>query len=145
MKRVIISLSIAIITLFSFSSQLLALPEGAIARLGIGSVNAVTFSPDGKYLAVASSIGVVLIDPFNLTVIHTFDTKANTTSTAFSLDGRILASVSDDSTIKLWDMKSLKQIGILNGHWDCDLLLPSVQMVACLLVGVLIAQSSSRM
>ena len=31
----------------------LNLPEGAIARLGKGSVNAVQYSPDGAYLAVA--------------------------------------------------------------------------------------------
>ncbi len=48
MKRAIFFIS-AIIIISSFSSQLLALPEGAVARLGIGDVNAVTFSPDGKF------------------------------------------------------------------------------------------------
>jgi hypothetical protein len=59
MKRAIIFLVIAIITLCSLSSQLLALPEDAVARLGMGGVHAVTFSPDGKMLAVASYIGII--------------------------------------------------------------------------------------
>ena len=74
MKRAIFFIS-AIIIISSFSSQLLALPEGAIARLGIGRVNAVTFSPDGKYLAVATYFGVTLLDPFNLAEIYSFDTN----------------------------------------------------------------------
>jgi hypothetical protein len=55
MKRAIFFI-IAII-LCSFTSQLLALPEGAVARLGLGGVSEVTFSPNGKMLAVASTTG----------------------------------------------------------------------------------------
>ena len=96
MKRAIFFIS-AIIIISSFSSQLLALPEGAVARLGIGGANAVTFSLDGKYLAVAtqsfaSPIGVVLLDPFSLAEIYSFDTTAWMTSIAFSPDGSLLAS-----------------------------------------------------
>ena len=98
MKRAIFFIS-AIIIISSFSSQLLALPEGAVARLGIGNVNAVTFSPDGKFLAVATSIGVTLLDPFNLAEIYSFDIIASMTSIAFSPDGSLLASGSDDGTI----------------------------------------------
>ena len=68
MKRAIFFIS-AIIIISSFSSQLLALPEGAVARLGMNGVSksiypscAVTFSPDGKMLAVAGSIGIYLYD-----------------------------------------------------------------------------------
>jgi WD40 repeat protein len=103
MKRAIFFI-IAII-LCSFPSQLLALPEGAVARLGKGQFNAVTFSPDGKYLAVATGIGVTLLDPFNLAVIYSFDTTIYMTSITFSPDSSLLASGSDDYTIILWDMK----------------------------------------
>ena len=41
-----------------------ALPEGAVARLGKGQINEIAFSPDGETLAVASSLGVYLYDPF---------------------------------------------------------------------------------
>ena len=44
----------------------IALPEGAIARLGKGKISnedhTVQFSPDGMLLAVATSIGVYLYD-----------------------------------------------------------------------------------
>ena len=40
----------------------LALPEGAKARLGKGSINEIQYSPDGTRLAVASSIGIWLYD-----------------------------------------------------------------------------------
>ena len=33
------------------------LPEGAVARLGLGWIADVRFSPDGKYLAVATGLG----------------------------------------------------------------------------------------
>jgi len=115
MKRAIFFIS-AIIIISSFSSQLLALPEGVVARLGIGNVNAVTFSPDGKFLAVASSIGIFLLDPFSLAEIYSFDTKASMASIAFSLDGSLLASGSGDHTIKLWDVRSRTLVATLEGH-----------------------------
>ena len=40
----------------------LNLPEGAIARLGKGSINVIQYSPDGTLLAVAGSIGIWLYD-----------------------------------------------------------------------------------
>lgn len=35
-----------------------ALPEGAIARLGHGRVDSLELSPDGKYLAIGTWIGL---------------------------------------------------------------------------------------
>ena len=51
MNRVIFFIS-AIVIMSLFSSQLLALPRGAIARLGFGDIHDVKFSPDGKMLAM---------------------------------------------------------------------------------------------
>jgi len=113
---------VAIVILCSFPSQLLALPDGAIARLGVGDVKEIVFSPDGKYLAVASSIGVFLLDPLNLTEIYFFKQRAPIggenwiASIAFSPDSSVLAMGSDYNTIKLLDVKSRKEIGIL-GPW----------------------------
>ena len=39
-----------------------ALPEGAITRLGRGSVRDMAFSPDGQYFAVGTSIGLWLYE-----------------------------------------------------------------------------------
>lgn len=95
-----------------------ALPEGAKMRLGKGyipypyspylgrhSIGGMQYSPDGKLLAVASSIGVWLYDT------ETYRERALLTghpslvsSVCFSPDGRILASGSWDGTIKLWDV-----------------------------------------
>jgi len=115
MKRAIFFIATTII-ISSFSSQLFALPKGAIARLGIGTVNAVTYSPDSKYLAVASSIGVFLLDPINLAEIHFFDTNARMTSVAFSPNSSIIVSGSNDKTIKIWDAKSKTLVTTLEGH-----------------------------
>ena len=40
----------------------LGLPEGATKRFGKGTVRNIAYSPDGRLLAVASSIGVWLYD-----------------------------------------------------------------------------------
>jgi WD40 repeat protein len=117
MKRAIFFIS-AIIILCSFSSQLLALPEGAVARLGKGRVKAVTFSPVGTVLAVACYYGIYLYDAKTLAEIDFPDTNAEMTSVAFNFDGSILASGSSDKTIKLWDVKSRSLITTLAGHTD---------------------------
>ena len=135
MKRAIIFFITAFI-LCSFSSQLLALPKGAVARLGIGEVNAVTFSPDGKYLAVATNIGVTLLDPFNLAVIYSFETNEQMTSVAFNSDDSLLASGSWDKTVKLWDMRSRTLAMTLEGHSS------SVHSVAFSPDGLLLASGS---
>ena len=41
-----------------FDDTTVNLPEGAKARLGKGTIEDIAYSPDGEFLAVASSIGV---------------------------------------------------------------------------------------
>jgi WD40 repeat protein len=96
------------------------LPDGAIARLGKGRVSEVAFSPDGKFLAVATSIGIWLYDTRTLEELalltgHT----SGVNSVSFSPDGRTLASGSGDDTVKLWSVSERKEIATLKGHsWD---------------------------
>lgn len=83
----------------------MALPEGAVARLGKGIINEVAFSPDGKYLAVASSIGVWLYDAKTYQEVSYLESDGSLKSISFSPDSSLLASGSLDQTIILWNMK----------------------------------------
>ncbi len=59
-----ILLSILVLTpnLFAQDHNKWGLPPGAKIRLGKGSIKEITYSPDGKRIAVASSIGVWIYD-----------------------------------------------------------------------------------
>ena len=83
------------------------LPEGAIARLGKGTVSDVKFSPDGNLLAVATNLGVWLYD------VHTGSESAllnkkpkDVRTVVFSPDGKTLATGgrSREGAIQLWDI-----------------------------------------
>ena len=71
------------------------LPEGANMRLGKGSLNGpVAYTPDGAYLAVASSLGIWLYDTTNFQESALFDEHtAWIDNMAFSPDGSTLATV----------------------------------------------------
>ena len=88
-----------------------------MARLGKGAINDVTYSPDGKLLAVASEIGIWLYDvhsgqELNLITGHTDWVL----SVSFSLDGQTIASGSWDNTIRLWDVQTGVEKQQLIGH-----------------------------
>ena len=91
------------------------LPKDAITRFGKGYVFNFAYSPDGTRLALASTIGVWLIDvatgeEINLLTGHTGRLTGHTNyvgKVVFSADGRTLASLSQgydgDDVIRLWD------------------------------------------
>ena len=92
------------------------LPEDAKARLGKGCITDIKYSPDGKFLAVASGIGIWLYDvtvhqEASLITGHT----SVVDSLAFSSDGRILVSRNVDGTIVLYDRISGTQKTLI-GH-----------------------------
>ena len=88
-----------------------ALPEGAIARLGRGTVQNIAFSSDGRRLAVASGIGLWVYDVYTLNPIALWDTDRGVVSTvAFSPNGDLLAAGNWDGTLKVWDVQSQRCI-----------------------------------
>ena len=93
------------------------LPEGAKSRLGKGIIRAITYSPDGTRLAVASSIGIWLYDPHNGQALDLLTTHTDyVNSVAFSPDGRTLVSGSKDGIIRLWDTQTGILRQSLTGH-----------------------------
>ena len=78
------------------------LPEGALVRLGKGSIRTVAYSPDGTRLAVNGSIGVWLYDAHTGAEVALLPCVYRDYS--FSPDGSTLACMG--SPIRLWDTVS---------------------------------------
>ena len=95
------------------------LPEGAVARIGKGGINAVRYSPDGARLAVAGSAGIWLYDTVTYQEVAVFaGHTALITSIAFSPDGKTLASSDRDNIVLLWDTVTGEQKDTFTGVRD---------------------------
>ncbi len=86
------------------------LPKGATARLGNGWISGgMTFSPDGKSLVVASTIGCWWYDLNTMKLSKVWNTKQGILcDITFSQDGKWLATGSWNGTIKIWDTQNLE-------------------------------------
>lgn len=90
------------------------LPDGAIARIGKGKIDAIQYSPDGTQLAVATTIGIWLYDAKTYQEIDLLKEKGYSSyrGVTFSPDGSILAtSQGGFGGIDLWDIanRTIKQ------------------------------------
>jgi WD40 repeat protein len=87
-----------------------------VASLGRGWINDIAWS--GDTLAVATSAGVWLYDPHDLSAAPRFlqGHTAPVSSVDFSADGRLLVSGSWDKTVRVWDVASGAQQALLEGH-----------------------------
>ena len=84
-----------------------ALPKGAMARLGRGTVGPLEFSPDEKSLVVGTSIGVWWYELATMKPIDLWETERGMVSALkFSPDGARLATGNQDGEIKVWDVQN---------------------------------------
>ncbi|KAK0627618.1 hypothetical protein B0T14DRAFT_139926 [Immersiella caudata] len=84
-----------------------------------GSVQSVTFSPDGQQLASGSYKTIKIWDPTSGQCLQTLEGHSGSVqSVTFSPDGQQLASGSYDKTIKIWDPTSGQCLQTLEGHSD---------------------------
>ena len=82
-----------------------ALPEGAISRLGRGTVQDIAFSPDGTSLVVGTRLGVWWYKFPSMAPIALWETERGlVSSVAFSPCGKWLAVSNWDGLVKVWDV-----------------------------------------
>ena len=121
MKRTLFQVLLIYFTILTFALNAFAqdlsqsyLPEGAKARLGKGRVFDVAYSPDGKRLAVASSIGIWLYDAetgaeLDLLTGHAYYAwiehyaQPYVLNVYFSPDGQLLLSRNISGNVVVWD------------------------------------------
>ncbi len=84
------------------------------------SVNACCYSPDGRYLGVATSGGnLALYEVETLAHVHTFEGHTSSAeSVAFSSDSQTLASGGKDNKVRLWSIAEQKPLHTFEGHTD---------------------------
>ena len=119
-KTSIFILNLIFISIISLQNSSQArLPEGAKARLGKGTVNRVTFSPDGTQLVVASSVGIWNYEVATGEELPLFtEYRGFALCVGYSPDGSVLASGVQDDTVRLWNAITGEPIAILAGHTD---------------------------
>jgi len=89
-----------------------------LARWGKGNVaSGLAYSPDGKLLAMGSSIGVYLYDTETQKVVRFLDTNDWVSSIAFSPNGETMA-VNSDTSVQLWRVADGQLTSTLTGHTD---------------------------
>jgi len=104
-----------------------ALQMAELARRGEGRVHQVAFSPDGRTLAVASTISGASFSVEKLVAVRFLPGNAPVLSMARSPDGRLLASASDDGTVSDWFTPLVKIVCYWSAGWPIGFThLPSV-------------------
>ena len=84
------------------------LPKEAKARFGKGGINVLRFSPDGRQLAVGSSIGTWLYDVETGKELSMFPGKCQFIT--FSPDGRFLANIVTGKVTQLWEVATGEKV-----------------------------------
>ena len=83
------------------------LPEGAIARLGRGKINAIAFSSDSECLAAATDIGLWWYELAIMQPVALSETERGMVSAiSFSDTGSRFATGNADSIVKVWETQN---------------------------------------
>ena len=113
--------SITPISALTFNSHTEALDESNSAnemtrllRIGSGTPQGVSWSPDGKTLAVATGLGVFLYDAVTFDQVGFIDVGDMVTEMAFSPDGENLA-VARETIVSVWDVSSGQKLAEMEG------------------------------
>jgi WD40 repeat protein len=95
-----------------------------LTQVKCGWITQVVWSPDSTTLAVASANGVrIYAGQFGGQPTHNLTGhEGHVKGTAFSPDGKLLASVASDTTLKLWDTSDIQnavpEVATLKAHTD---------------------------
>jgi WD40 repeat protein len=81
-----------------------------IYHLGNGIINMLVYSKDGRWLAVATSVGVTLYEADSLTSVWSVNTEANLKRIAFSSDDMSLTGVDTFAHIYTWNVDDGEQL-----------------------------------
>mgnify|MGYP001264933902 CR=1 FL=1 len=101
----------------TIESPAVPIPFGAeIMRLGEGILSEIVYSPDGKTLAAASSIGILFYDANTLEKVRLIETGSWFSSLAFSSDGHRLVLGLWNGAIQLVETDSGALLQTLEGH-----------------------------
>ena len=90
------------------------LPDGAIARLGKGSIRDIAYSPDGSRLAVGGGPGIWIYDADTGAEVALLEGHTGIVlGIAYSPDSTTLASGNRDGTVRLWDVATATLLNTL--------------------------------
>lgn len=91
-----------------------------LARWGQGTVNSITYSPNGRLLAVASSVGVVFLDTDTFAEIGFLPTLSNVDRFLFSPNEDLFALMLRD-TVQLWRNGEATPFNVIEPGYMLDL------------------------
>jgi WD40 repeat protein len=114
----VIGLAVLLLTAFPQQGAIYAQSTGGSGiTLGRGAINDIAWSPDGKQIAIASSVGVWLYQSAQLTdEPQLIPSTRDTYSVAFSPDSKTLAFAGGDQLVNVWDIASKQTKGSYKGH-----------------------------
>ncbi len=85
------------------------------SRYGSATAQAAAWAPDGKTLAVATSLGVDLFDAQTFALLDSWETGLSAEQLAYSPDGSLLALGGPLGQVQVWQTAAAKQLYTLTG------------------------------